>query len=259
MVVLENRAYSRIIGNPSAPYINELARRGRLFTNSFGLTHPSQPNYLALFSGSTQGVRGNECPQAFSTDNMASRLIRSGRTFATYSESLPRAGFTGCAAGDYQRKHNPAANWQGVPGPGSLPPTVNLPFTAFPRDSARLPAVSLVVPDQANDMHDGREPETIRRGDAWLRDNLDGYVRWAEANSGLFILTFDEDDGSEGNRIVTLFAGGVVIPGTYAERVDHYRVLRTVLALYGLEAMGQAANLSPIEGIWKFPQRPVRR
>ena len=56
VVIEENHGYERIIGNPDAAFINELAADGALLTNSHGIQHPSQPNYLALFSGSTQGV-----------------------------------------------------------------------------------------------------------------------------------------------------------------------------------------------------------
>ena len=56
MVIEENHSYSQIIDSPDAPYINSLAARGAVFTQSFGVTYPSQPNYLALFSGSTQGI-----------------------------------------------------------------------------------------------------------------------------------------------------------------------------------------------------------
>ncbi|HEV2376094.1 MAG TPA: alkaline phosphatase family protein, partial [Streptosporangiaceae bacterium] len=63
VVVMENKNYSDIIGRPDeAPYINSLATGGALFSNSFAVTHPSQPNYLALFSGSTQGVTSDDCP-----------------------------------------------------------------------------------------------------------------------------------------------------------------------------------------------------
>lgn len=55
VVVMENHSYADIIGNPATPFINALARQGALFTRSFAITHPSEPNYLALFSGSTQG------------------------------------------------------------------------------------------------------------------------------------------------------------------------------------------------------------
>ena len=246
IVIEENRAFSRIIGNPAAPYINALAKRGALFTQSYGVTHPSQPNYLALFAGSTLGVTSNACPQTFKGDNLASLLLRAGLSFATYSESLPYAGFDGCMHGHYQRKHNPAVNWQGM----NVPATSNLPFSAFPQDFSRLPTVALVVPDQENDMHNGREPATIQRGDRWLQSRLDAYVGWAEKNNSLLIVTFDEDDGSEANRIVTLFVGPMVKPGLYAQRINHYNVLRTITDLYGLVAPGQAAAAEPIGAVW---------
>ncbi len=52
-----------------------------------------------------------------------------------YSESLPEAGFTGCNAGHYARKHNPAVNWQGI----NLAPGVNQPLSALPPDFSKLP------------------------------------------------------------------------------------------------------------------------
>ncbi len=261
IAIMENRSYSRIIGNPAAPYINSLARRGALLTQSFAVTHPSQPNYLALFSGSTHEVISNACPLQLSGENLASALLRAGHSFAIYSESMPLPGYTGCEAGRYRRKHNPAANWQrdgpqrradGGPS-GNLPAGVNLPFSAFPRDFSKLPSVSMVVPDQGNDMHDGREPETIQRGDAWLKHNLDAYVQWAQRNNGLFILTWDEDDGSEGNRIVTIISGAMVRAGIYGQRVDHYAILRMVLALFGLAPIGHSASAPVVDGIWHTP------
>ncbi len=157
IVIEENHAYEQIIGNPEAPYINALARRGMLFTRSYGVAHPSQPNYLALFSGSTHGYRSDVCPIFVSGDNLAGLLAEKGLTFATYSESQRARGDLSCAAGPYRRKHNPAANWNGLQD--SL-----FPFRDFPRDFAKLPTVSLVVPDQRHDMHDG----TVAEGDAWL-------------------------------------------------------------------------------------------
>lgn len=247
IVVEENRAYSRIIGNMAAQYINGLANRGALFTQSYGVAHPSQPNYLALFAGSTMGITDNSCPHVFKSENLASLLARAGFTFATYSESLPSPGFTGCMQGHYQRKHNPAVNWQGH----NVPASANLPFTQFPQDFSKLPTVSLVVPDQQNDMHDGAELDTIIRGDQWLKKNLDAYVGWAEKNNSLLILTFDEDDGRENNRVATVFVGPMVKQGAYAQRIDHYSVLRTLLDMYGLPPLGRAADAQPISVIWK--------
>lgn len=247
IVVEENRSYSRIIGNMAAQYINGLANRGASFTQSYAIAHPSQSNYLALFSGSTQNVTDNSCPHRLSGDNLASALLRAGLTFGIYSEDLPSTGYTGCVYGNYQRKHNPAVNWQGV----NVPPAVNMRFSDFPSDYSKLPTVSMVVPNQENDMHDGAEPATIIRGGRWLRARLDAYVQWAETHNSLLIVTWDEDDGSEGNRIPTIFVGPMVTRGVYSRRIDHYSVLRTILDMYALPPLGNAAQAQPIDYIWR--------
>src|SRR5215212_6979595 len=69
VVMEENHAYSEIIGAPAAPYINALAQEGALFTDSYGITHPSQPNYLDLFSGDNQGVIDSSCPLTLTAEN----------------------------------------------------------------------------------------------------------------------------------------------------------------------------------------------
>src|SRR5581483_8886869 len=74
VVIFENHGYSQIIGSSQAPYINSLAKAGASFTASHGVTHPIQPNYVALFSGSPQGLTDDSCPHTFKTTNLASML-----------------------------------------------------------------------------------------------------------------------------------------------------------------------------------------
>src|SRR5687768_10075446 len=62
VLIMENHGYEDIIGNPSAPFINSLAQENALLTASYALIHPSQPNYIMLFSGSNQGVTNNTVP-----------------------------------------------------------------------------------------------------------------------------------------------------------------------------------------------------
>ncbi|MDO8311794.1 MAG: alkaline phosphatase family protein [Sideroxyarcus sp.] len=240
IVVEENKSFSQIIGNPDAPYINALAKRGVLFTRSYGVTHPSQPNYLALFSGTTRGISSNACPLELKGENLGSALIAQGLSFVSYSESLPEAGYEGCRYGAYMRKHNPAANWEELAA-------FNQPFTAFPQDFAQLPTVSLVIPDQRNDMHDG----SIAQGDTWLEKNIEQYAKWAITHNSLLIVTWDEDDGSEGNRIATIFAGAMVKPGKSAQRINHYTLLRTISGMYGLSILGGSKDQKTITGVWK--------
>ncbi|MDP9093929.1 MAG: alkaline phosphatase family protein, partial [Actinomycetota bacterium] len=99
IAVLENHAYDQIVSSGDAPFLNSLIARGALLTDSFAITHPSQPNYLALFSGTTQAVSDDSCPQSFSGPNLGRSLFEAGFTFAGYSEDLPSAGYLGCSAG----------------------------------------------------------------------------------------------------------------------------------------------------------------
>lgn len=255
MVIEENHSYSQIIDSPDAPYINRLAAQGAVFTQSFGVTYPSQPNYLALFSGSTQGITDNSCPHIFTTPNLGHALLAAGLTFAGYSEDLPSVGALTCDEGLYVRKHNPWVNWQDSVANG-LPATANVPMTSFPTDYTTLPTVSVIVPNQVNDMHNGKNPEAIQTGDRWLQDHLDAYVQWAQEHNSLLIVTWDEDNMKENNRIVTLFVGPMVQAGRYDQRIDHDNVLLTIEDLYGLPHSGASADATPITQIWKPAPRP---
>src|SRR3954469_3949602 len=99
VVVMENHSNTEVIGNAAAPYINSLAAEGANFSQSYAITHPSQPNYLALFSGSTQAVTDNSCPHTFGTANLGAELIAESLSFTGYAESMPYDGYTGCSSG----------------------------------------------------------------------------------------------------------------------------------------------------------------
>jgi len=247
IAIFENKKANSIFGNSQAPYINSLANAGAKFTQSFAIEHPSEPNYLDLFSGSNQGVTDDSCPHTFSTDNIGAELIGAGLTFGGYSEGLPSVGSTTCSSGNYARKHNPWVNFTNVPSGD------NLPYTSFPTDYSTLPTVSWVVPDLCDDMHDC----TIATGDTWLKNSLDGYAQWAATHNSLLIVTFDEDDGSGGNNIATLFYGQPVRTGTYTEHIDHFDVLRTIEDMYGLPFAGNAAGATPIIDVWTGSPSPV--
>jgi acid phosphatase len=236
VVVFENKGTGQILGSGKAPAFDALARQGARYTRSYAITHPSQPNYLALFSGSTQGVTDDSCPHTFTTMNLARQLLDTGRTFIGYAESLPRSGFTGCSQGRYARKHAPWTDF------ADLPATVSQPYTAFPSDLTRLPSVAFVAPDLCDDMHDC----PVATGDRWLADQLSGYTTWAQTHHSLLIVTFDEDDSVGANLIPTIITGQGVAPAQVNDRIDHYTVLRTIEACFGLAPLGAAAARTPL-------------
>lgn len=250
ILILENHSYQQIIGSTEAPYINALSNdpKSAFFLNSFSIEHPSQPNYLDLFSGCNQGVTNNNVPTdiPFTTDNLGRQLLDAGKTFITYSEDLPSVGFNGASSGAYVRKHNPLANWMGT-GINQVPETLNQELTAFPsEDFTLLPDVCYLVPNQNNNMHDG----TIATSDNWIYVHLNSYVEWAKNNNSLFIITFDEDDYVSNDQIVTIFTGQMVMGGEYSEFINHYSVLRTIEDMHGLPYACNAATATTISECW---------
>ena len=224
----------------SDPYIRSLADHGAVFTHSQAIAHPSQPNYLALFSGSTQGITTDATPpHPFTAPNLGGELIAAGDTFTGYSEDLPKTGYTGDDVGDYARRHAPWVDFTDVP------PQDNQPFSRFPRFD-QLPTVSFVIPNLQHDMHSN----TIQDADQWLKDNVRAYARWAVSHNSLLIVTWDEDSGTPRNHIPTIFFGAHVRPGTYNEPISHYNVLRTLEDVYGLPPTANAATAAPITDVF---------
>jgi acid phosphatase len=227
VVMEENRGYAQIVGDSSAPYLNSLIQGGALFTQSYALTNNSQPNYLALFSGSTQGVE-DESAQVFDAPNLASDLSDVGRNFRGYAES-PKV-----------HRHDP---WESF----SSSLATARDFSDFPGNYDDLRSVSMVVPNLQHDMHDG----TISQADTWLKQNLGGYASWARTHNSLLIVTWDEDDGSENKHIATILYGAhVTAASRSSQHITPYNILRTIEAAFGLPGIGHAADASPISGVW---------
>jgi acid phosphatase len=270
IVVEENKDFKQVIGNPAAPYLNRLAAEGALLTHMFGEEHNSEGNYFWLFSGDNHGVGFSDKVPAvkFTDSNLGAALIAKGLSFKGYSESLPAIGSEigetppGCHYPClYGRKHVPWISFANVPNGPTPDTSSNLRFADFPADYDRLPTIAFVIPDQENDMHNGKPQDSVPAGDRWLAQNLDRYYQWAKTHNSLLIVTFDENDnlavnyrgltdpavvhdGSQQrrvaqNRIATILAGARVKPGyREASPLTHVNLLRTLEAMYGLARSG---------------------
>lgn len=250
---MENYAYEQVIGSSSAPYTNSFARAHALFTNSHAITHPSEPNYLALFSGSTQGLASDACPVTYSGANLASELAAKGYRFSGYTENAPSGNPCTAAPSSsvvskylYWRKHVPWADFTNVAF-GS----VNHPYTG--PGTAMTSSVNFVVPNICDDMHDCG----VASGDAWLSRNIPAMLSYANAHNGLLIVTFDEGDYSSTNHIVTIAAGPMVHNGTYTQNINHYNVLRLIEDNFGLPLLGASASATPISGLISGSSTPA--
>src|SRR5206468_2687140 len=111
-VVMENKGYHQIIGNPHAPFINRLAGRYALATNFYAVTHPSLPNYLALTSGSTFGVRRDRGLPGLDGASLLSQLTHAGRSWKAYVAGVPSSCFLGAKAPGYTKALNPFVHYE---------------------------------------------------------------------------------------------------------------------------------------------------
>jgi phosphatidylinositol-3-phosphatase len=248
VIVSENKESTSVLGNRAAPTFNSYGRRYAKLTRYYGVTHPSLPNYLALVSGSIQGITTNCTDCVVDAKSLADTLEASGRTWKTYAEGLPAPGFLGAFNGRYAKKHNPFAYFRGiVEDPARRARLVPLSQLGPDVRAGALPSFSLVVPDLCHSMHDC----SVAVGDAWLRSQIGKFVKLP--NTVVFVV-FDEGSTSirGGGHTAALAIGRGVRPGSRFARVTgHYGILRTIEQAWGLPLLGRSAHVAPITGIWR--------
>jgi len=241
---MENKEYEDVVGNSAAPYVNRLARRYALATSSFGVGHPSLPDYLALTGGSTHGIDSDCTDCHVGARNIVDQLEAARVTWKAYMEDLPRPCFRGAFSGGYAKKHDPFMYYDDVAGnPRRCRKVVPLARLAGDLRRGRLPTYSFISPNQCHDMHDCG----VAQGDRFLADLTPTLLR-AVGPRGYVVLTWDEGTsdrgccgGSRGGRIATIVAGPRVRRGARMRRaIDHYGLLQTIEKTLGLPRLEAA-------------------
>jgi phospholipase C len=235
-IVMENRGFSQVEGH--SPFLNALAQRCGLAAAYTAVTHPSLPNYLAMVSGSTQGLDGSDCSPGPGCQSSGESIF-SQTAWRAYAESMPGP----CVeknAGDYAPRHNPAVYFTRV---ADACTTSDVPIAQLVPDlrDGDLAPYTFVTPNLCSDEHDCH----ISDGDRWLGRWLPRIVRspaYRAGTTALFI-TYDEDDRHEGNRVYTVVVAPSVLAGTVArDAFTHYSLLRTQEELLGLPLLGAARS-----------------
>ena len=284
VIMMENTGYSHLIGNSNAPWINSAAATNGLATNYTGVSHPSQPNYIAATSGSTNGVT-NDNDVTIDVANVVDQIEGSGRTWKGYMQSYFAGGNTNKlahSAGNqlYERKHNPFVSYADVQSnPARMANLVDFSQLSSDLGSGNAPAYSWISPDQCNDMHGrgGTDPATdrcnfanendlIQDGDAFLSSTvamITSSSAWT-GNSAIFV-TWDESDFPFGDvsgccdavpgggHVVTL----VISHSDHAARTssvayNHYSMLATIEQGWQIGCLANtcdSANVTPMNDL----------
>jgi phosphatidylinositol-3-phosphatase len=247
VIVLENHEYGSVIGNPAAPFINNLAVNNGLATNYYGASHPSLPNYLALTAGSTFGI-ASDCTSCYvSASNIADQMEASGRSWKAYMEDMPTPCFMGASSGNYAMKHNPFMYYTDIRNNPARCAAHVVPFTQFGGDmsSGQVPNFVWITPNMCNDTHDCG----LAAGDAWLRSVVPTITGSAAfRNAGVLFITWDEGSTSAGccsdswgGHVATLVISPRAITGFRSGIAEnHYGLLRTIEDGFHLGHLGAA-------------------
>jgi phosphatidylinositol-3-phosphatase len=240
-IVFENKTYESMIGSRDAPNINSLTHECGLATNFFATARPSLPNYIAMTSGSTQGITDNAGPASHPLDvpNIFQQL---GSDWRSLQQSMP-SNCRKSNSGLYAVRHNPAAYYTNIDCASN-----DVPLTAPLDLSAKF---TFITPDLCAGMHDC----SMYTGDIWLGSFLPLVVATPEYQSGstVVFITFDEG-GSSSQHIVTLVISPYTPAGARSSLYyDHYSLLRTTEEMLGLELLGNAATARSMGSAFGLP------
>jgi hypothetical protein len=248
IIVLENANYERAL---SQTYLSQLTKQGATFSNFVAETHPSQPNYIALVSGSTHGV-WNDFTTNVDGRHVGDLLEAKGLSWKVYAEDYPGNCFLGSSQGDFYRKHVPFLSFVNIQkNPERCSRIVNASELSVDASTDNLPDFSLYIPNIDDDGHD----TNISFADQWLARVFG--PRISDPNfmkDLLLIVTFDEaEDYFARNQILTVFLGPSVTPGVVdSAETDHYSILRMIENTFGIGTLGlNDETASIIDGIWK--------
>ena len=248
----------------SQSFFAEIARRGALLTNYHALTHPSQPNYIALTSGDFNGVRDDR-DHNLDVPHLGDLLERKGKTWKNYAEDFPGKCYEGPRKGLYARKHTPFVSYNNVRKSERCRNIV--PSTAFYKDVKKnsLPDFSFYTPNMKDDGHD----TGVTFGDEWFRKSFEPLLTKPGFKNVTLVVTFDENEcntvgpfvsaaknakcKSDLNRIYTVLYGyGVKAGSQSSDRFDHYSLLRTIEVGFGLDSLGKNDDKATvITGVWE--------
>ncbi len=230
VIVMENHSAAEAM---TGPFVASLAARYGVAADYHAVAHPSEPNYLALTSGQTWGIT-DDSYHALPARDLGHQLTAAGVPWRAYMEGLTDAGCLDSPV-PYDPGHNPFAFY------GGACPTNVVPLTRLASDLAGVtPRFNWITPDRCHDGHDC----DVRTSDAWLAGQV-GAIMQSKAwkAGGVLFVTWDEDDGSEDNSVLTL------VMSTRARHVvshrpyTHYSLLATVEDLLGVGRLAGASGI----------------
>ncbi|MGH3257490.1 MAG: alkaline phosphatase family protein [Streptosporangiaceae bacterium] len=169
IIMLENHAADHVIGDPAAPYMTYLANTYGQATDYFGVTHTSEPNYIAATSGSTWDSNNDNGwytqnaypPGQYPHTNIVDELEAAHIPWAAYMQAMPTAGYLpdswpSSSNALYVSKHNPFILYNDIRLNPARAANIK-PYTDMAADlnGPNPPRYVWISPDECDNMHGG--------------------------------------------------------------------------------------------------------
>jgi len=263
IVAEENHSYEHLVGSIYMPYLNSLLAKGGTATQFYANEHGSLENYLIVTSGQYL-THNNDTLATFNVDNIERHLLTNGKTFKSYAQTLPYAGYTGLYSGAYMKRHAPLPYYTDMANSSLLMHHVSTTEMAKDIANNTLPNFAFITPDGDHDMHNCPNGlnACLQTADNWLKANLAPLLATAPfqpGGDGVLIIWADEADLSTDNRCsatVLTGCGGHILVAMVGPQIKagfkstttyhHPSVLRTMLEALGTTAnFPSAANTAP--------------
>ena len=262
LVYMENQDFNGIVGSSAAPYINSLIPKGTLLSQSYAITHPSDPNYVALAGGGLYGLHDNSiATTTINAPHVGNSVENAGKTWKAYVEN-EKGNCDYTDHGYYAPDDVPFTYFKNMKDASAAAYCAahDQPLTQMTTDlasTATTPNFVWFEPDDCDDM----ESCGVTAGDTWLSHTLPTIFNspaWTQQKS-LLILTFDEGatkayGPNYPNSVPTLLLGSpntVKAGYTSSQRTDHYGLLRMVDKALGLSPLtNNDAYAATINDAW---------
>jgi len=244
LVIMEENHGTPQVFPSGMPYLWQLAQRYAYASDWSAITHPSLPNYLAIFSGSAFNDPPDCGPGpgcAYPAPSVFGQALALGKTARSYEESMPRP-CDRSDSGTYAVRHNP---WAYIPGETAACRSGDVPAgtpsggaLASAVRAGTLPSVGLITPNLINDAHDG----TLGQADAWLRRWIPVIMSGPDWRHGRLAIAVVFDEGDPGLQVPFVLIAPGLSGAVTGQPLDHYALTRLIDQVIGAPPLRQAAG-----------------
>lgn len=262
-ILMENHTYSQVIGQTTAPYMTDLATKSCASSTKWDDNYsslPSLPHYIALTTGSNQGITDDQSPSVhpLTVDNLFRQVRTAGQTEKEYAEDMP-ANCTTSGSSPYAVRHNPATYFVDTADRSACQKN-NVPMGAFPTSgnlyndikNNTLPNFAMILPNVCHMTHGPcNTTDQLKQGDDFMKSivvSLTNSADYQAGNMAIFVI-YDENTYIPNAVIApTVKPGFVTSTGT-----SQFSALRTTEEMLGIKSyLGEASKAPSMRSLFNL-------